>query len=155
VREIILDIDGFPPAKNEALSMLGMKHSHAPRVRALLEAARREISSKGFAVFEGPIGLDVELHAPPDRDPWDATNYLGGIGDVLEVKARRGVLDHLGGLAAVGLYLNDRQIREVRYRQLPAEHARYRVRIWMLEDDAGAAHAESRGSRNGGSDVPR
>jgi hypothetical protein len=151
VREISLSVDGFPPAKNEALSMLGAAHSHAPRVLALLEAARRAAGQE-FLPFEGPIGLDLELHAPPDRDPWDATNYLGGVGDVLELKTRRGALAHLGDLARVGLYLNDRQIREVRYRQVPAAKATYRVRIWELEDGGDPAHADS---RKGGRDVSR
>lgn len=134
--------------------MLGSKHSHAPRVLALLEAARR-VAGEEFLPFEGPIGLELELHAPPNQDPWDATNYLGGVGDVLELKTRRGALDHLGDLAGVGLYLNDRQIREVRYRQLPADEASYRVRIWELGEDMRTAHAESRKSRKGGRDVSR
>jgi hypothetical protein len=69
----------------------------------------------------GPIGLDVTLYAPPGRNPWDATNYLGGIGDVLEDKRRRGILPHLGSLRDVFLYLNDRQIREVHYRQVSSQ----------------------------------
>ena len=39
--------------------------------------------------------------AAPTEPPADATNFLGGVGDVLEAKARRGVLDHLGDLATV------------------------------------------------------
>jgi hypothetical protein len=62
----------------------------------------------------------------------DATNYLGGIADVLEVKAQRGALPHLNELQTVALYENDRQIHEVRYRQEPAMVPRYRVRIWPL-----------------------
>jgi hypothetical protein len=50
--------------------------------------------------------------APP---PSDATNYLGGVADVLEDKKRRGDLAHLGELADFTLYGNDRQFHEVRY----------------------------------------
>lgn len=39
--QVSFDVPGFPPAKNEALSMLGAGHSHAPRVRLLLERARQ------------------------------------------------------------------------------------------------------------------
>jgi hypothetical protein len=131
-REVIFTVESWPPAKNEALSMLGAGHSHAPRVRTLLEAARRAIGP-AFALLQGPIGLEVELTAPSEGEPWDATNYLGGIGDVLEAKSRRGELSHLGDLNGVALYSNDRQIREVHYRQLIGERASYRVRVWELE----------------------
>lgn len=80
-----------------------------------------------------PIGLEAVVRAPEGQDPWDATDYLGGIGDVLEDKSRRGAaVDHLGDLLSVALYRNDRQIREVHYRQEPAAHAHYLVRVWIL-----------------------
>lgn len=132
--EISLEVEGFPPAKNEALSMLGAGHSHGERVRRLLEAARRFMIESGFGLLTGPIGLEVTIYAPPDQDPWDATNYLGGVADVLEDKAKRGPLVHLGDLRDVALYAIDRQIREVRYRQQDGSAARYRVRIWSLGD---------------------
>ena len=129
--EIVFEVEGFPPAKNEALSMLGQGHSHAPRVTALLTAARGAIGDD--KQLTGPIGLDVIVYAPAGRDPWDATNYLGGIADVLEDKGRRGDLDHLGDLRSVALYANDRQIAEVHYRQHSDLHPHYRVRVWALE----------------------
>ncbi len=39
MREVSFTVAGLPPAKNEALSMLGVGHGHAERVRALLVAA--------------------------------------------------------------------------------------------------------------------
>jgi hypothetical protein len=78
-------VAGFPPAKNEALSMLGTKHPHASRVRALLGAAQAAVGP-GFVPIEGPLGLGVELRSPSHQDPWDATKYLGGIGDTLEAQ---------------------------------------------------------------------
>lgn len=113
--------------------MLGAGHSHAGRVRVLLEAARAAVGD-AFTPLDGAIGLEVELQTPDDTDPWDATNYLGGIGDVLEVKSRRGTLEHLADLARVGLYENDRQIKEVRYRAVRGETATYTVRIWVLAE---------------------
>jgi hypothetical protein len=85
-------------------------------------------------LFQGPIGLEVECHADPSRQPWDATNYLGGIADVLEDKSRRrpGSLAHLGDLAGVWVYGNDRQIKEVHYQEIAGKRPRYRVRIWRL-----------------------
>uniref|UniRef100_UPI00193974AC hypothetical protein n=1 Tax=Nocardioides caldifontis TaxID=2588938 RepID=UPI00193974AC len=71
-------------------------------------------------------------HSPPDptritqryttpgdlTEAWDATNYLGGIADVLEQKTNRGAaVEHLRDLADVWLYRNDRQIKRVSYRE--------------------------------------
>jgi hypothetical protein len=123
---VLLPKPGWSPAKSEALSMLGPGHNHADRVVALLEVAQSALAATSFRPFDGPIGLDVTLRAPTGKDPWDATNYVGGIGDVLEDKSGRNMrLDHLGPLAAVALYVNgnDRQIREVHYRQVPSDRA--------------------------------
>lgn len=131
--QVSFDVPGFPPAKNEALSMLGAGHSHAPRVRLLLERARQAAAEQGFTqVSAGPVGLDVVLYAPGGSNPGDATNYLGGIGDVLENKAHRGTLDHLDGLGNVWLYRNDRQIKAVSYRETEADSVSYTVTIREL-----------------------
>ena len=134
----MIRVSGLPPAKNEALSMLGAGHSHAPRVLDLLRAAEDALQRSGFGPVEkGPVALEVVVHAPPGRDPWDATNYLGGIADVLEEKSRRGTLEHLGELRHVWVYWNDRQIKEVSYRQLEASGAYYTVRVRELSNPAG------------------
>ena len=116
--------------------MLGPGHSHAPRVRLLLEEAARALKG-GEATHFGPvpIGLRLTLRCPRDHKRGDATNYLGGIADVLEDKAHRGSLGHLGQLAQVGLYANDRQIEEVAYRWEPATDASYAVELWPLEPE--------------------
>ena len=79
---------------------------------------------------ESQFGL---MKAPDSAPPSDATNYLGGVGDVLEAKTRRGVLEHLGDLTQVALYENDRQIQGVHYHYERGEPARYTGRIWPLE----------------------
>jgi hypothetical protein len=38
------------------------------------------------------------------------------VADVLEAKGRRGSLDHLGQLASIAVYGNDRQLHEIYYR---------------------------------------
>lgn len=129
MRELLFRVEGYPPAKNEALSMLGARHSHAPRVVSLLEAARDALGPA--EPFEGPIGLEVRLFRA-GSDPWDATNYLGGIGDTLEAKDRRGPREHLGDLASVALSRNDRQIREVHYSEVAASAAGYEGRVFQL-----------------------
>src|SRR5687767_15137282 len=98
--ELEFSVDGLPPAKSEAKSMLGNGHPHEPRVRRLLEAALATINARRFAGFgDRLIALDVVLRCPGDPRS-DAMNYLGGIADVLEAKGRRGNLAHLGDLAS-------------------------------------------------------
>ena len=129
---ISFDVPGYPPAKNEALSMLGTGHPHGPRVRLLLEAAKAACAAHAFTpADDGHIALDVTLRCPPGQNPADATNYLGGIADVLEDKSHRGPLDHLGTLATVRLYRNDRQIKQVSYRETGADQPSYTVTIQM------------------------
>ncbi|MEP6527859.1 MAG: hypothetical protein ABJA86_11920 [Nocardioidaceae bacterium] len=40
MRELSVSVDGLPPVKNEAKSMLAAGHAHTGRVIALLQAAR-------------------------------------------------------------------------------------------------------------------
>jgi hypothetical protein len=112
--------------------MLGLGHPHEPRVRRLLEEALAAAKAQDFSGFgDRLVALDVVLRYP-DNPPSDATNYLGGIADALEAKAHRGDLDHLGDLADVALYDNDRQLREVRLRHEHAPRPSYTVRMRSL-----------------------
>jgi hypothetical protein len=122
-RDVTLRVGGWPPAKNEAKSLFAPGHTHADRVIRLLEAAQEASQEAEEAAMFGalPIGLELTVMSP-DEPFADATNFLGGVGDVLEVKSRRQALEHLGALADVGLYQNDRHI-----------HA-YVVHIWELSD---------------------
>jgi hypothetical protein len=130
MREITIEVAGYPPAKNEAKSMLAAGHVHADRVLALLQAASSEAKS-GAAVYfpDESLGLEVILTSPAPP-PSDATNYLGGVADVLEDKKNRGDLPHLGELAHLALYRNDRQFHEVRYLWEQGSSVCYQVRIW-------------------------
>ncbi len=133
MREISFEVEGYPPAKNEAKSMLAAAHIYAERVLALLRAARDALPAGAVRPLFGdePLGLEFVV-AAPERPPSDATNYFGGVADVLEAKGRRGVLEHLGELAMVELYDNDRQVEEVHYRYERDAQPRYAVRIWKL-----------------------
>jgi hypothetical protein len=83
--------------------------------------------------FEVSVAWRSYYDAGRDHSRSDATNYLGGIADVLEEKGHRtGQLDHLGDLTAVALYDNDRQIEDVRYRWEEAPDPSYTVRLWSL-----------------------
>src|SRR6267154_2695935 len=109
MREIMIEVSGYPPAKNEAKSMLAPGHVHAERVLVLLQAASNEAGLGGAVCFpDESLGLELVLTSPAPP-PSDATNYLGGVADVLENKGHRGELAHLGQLARFALYRNDRQ----------------------------------------------
>ena len=130
--EVALVVEGWPPVKNEAKSMLAANHQYADRVRSLLSAAEAATGDEISPVFGGDdLGLELIVYAPAEP-PSDATNYLGGVADVLEAKDRRGSLPHLGELVGVALYLNDRQIHQVLYRWERAPAERYSVRVWRL-----------------------
>ncbi len=133
VNQISFDLLGLPPAKDGANSIFGAGHDHGPRVRLLLEAARQARDHQAFVpIGEGHVALEVVMRASAGQPPWDATNYLGGIGDVLEDKSWRSALDHLGQLAGVWLYRNDRQIKEISYREIEAEATGYTVTVRSL-----------------------
>lgn len=72
------------------------------------------------------------VRCPAGQNPADATNYLGGIADVLEDKSHRGSLEHLGALATVRLYRNDRQVKQVADHEEQSAHVGYTVAIRPL-----------------------
>jgi hypothetical protein len=74
--------------------------------------------------------LDVVVTSPAQPSS-DTTNYLGGIGDVLEDRPHRSGLLDLGELALVTLYRNDRLIHEICYRWDVGDPTHYSVRIWI------------------------
>jgi hypothetical protein len=139
VSDITVEVDGFPPARSEALSVLAAGHAHAMRVKQLLQATQQKLAEAAFQLLDGPVGIEITVQAPEDRDPWLATHYIAGITEILQAKAhlrnqQRIRVDLPDPLLAVGLYRNDRQIREIRFRQIAATVPRYRVHVWGLED---------------------
>jgi hypothetical protein len=135
VVEIAFDVPGWPPIKNEAKSLLSGSHTQHQSVRMLLEAAAAASRQRGWTTATADIALDVIVRAPSGRPPGDATNYLGGIGDVLQDKSHPINIDlsHLGVLQAVALYLDDRQIRRVTYNVEQADTPSYSVRVSVLD----------------------
>jgi hypothetical protein len=133
-QEIRFEVEGWPPAKSGPPSVLAARNPHTPRVLALLRAARQEAQRRGFQSFGSvPIGLELRVACDREQGRSDATNYLGGVADVLEDKARRRNLDHLGDLASFGLYANDGQMEAVQFRWEPSETPSYTVRLWALD----------------------
>jgi len=133
--EITFEVEGLPPLKGEAKSLLSEGHGQAPRVLELLKAAAAVIGSN-FEPWTEAIGLEVNVQARDARVAGDASNQLGGIGDVLQQQRSSLIgLDHLGALRGVALFKNDAQIAQIRYTRTTGSPSRYRVRVWTLEDD--------------------
>ena len=123
------EVKGWPPKKNEAKSLFAAGHPHADKVRALLEAAQDVIQRDGWTAATGEVVFELSIRCP-GRPAGDATNFLGGVADVLQTKGPPNLdVTHLGDLASVGLYLDDKQISRISYRELPAVEVSYRVRV--------------------------
>ncbi|ALG12058.1 hypothetical protein AOZ06_38950 [Kibdelosporangium phytohabitans] len=134
-RRISFRVLGLPPAKSEAQSLLAPGHPHAARVQRLLEAARAAVDEQGFTpITAGRVGLDLVVRPAPGTRTSDATNYLGGVGDVLEDKAVRGTLGHLGTSATVWLYRNDCQIKQISYHEAVNHLTSYTVTVQALDE---------------------
>lgn len=135
-REITLSVKGAPPIKDGSLSIFRQGHDQEKRVRALLEAASRALKEQGFEpIEEAAVSLEVVVQAQPGVLRGDATNYLGGIADVLEDKEGKSLrtsIGHLGELANVWLYRNDRQIKQVNYREVASNETNYQIIVRPL-----------------------
>lgn len=126
------DVQGWPPKKSEAKSMFSAGHPQADRVHALLVAAQDAVRSDGWSPVIGPVALELTIFCP-SRPEGDATNFLGGVADVLQTTIPPNVdVSHLGDMAAVGLYLDDKQISRISYREMPAVEVSYRVHVAAL-----------------------
>jgi hypothetical protein len=132
-RLIEFRVSGYPPTKNEAKSLLSDGHGQSVSVRALLEAAEQALAAGASPILHGRVALELVLFGPADA-PSDATNMLGGIGDVLQDKSRRSALEHLGPLANVHLFTDDKQIRRISYGEEHASEPHYRLAITPLTD---------------------
>ncbi|AVT29663.1 MULTISPECIES: hypothetical protein [unclassified Plantactinospora] len=128
------EVSGPPPVKTEALSIFAAGHRQAARVRTLLQAACTAAQRSGWTALSGPVALEIVLRCPPGRRTSDAATLIGGIGAVLQDKKRAADigLAHLGVLADVALYVDDRQVQQVSYREEPAEELSYLVRVTSL-----------------------
>ena len=133
--QITLTVDGWPPKKSEAKSLLSKEHGDRDCVVNLLRAVMQATNGSQWDRTEKrPVGLELVVKADtPDRIPGDATNYLGGVSDVLQANKPGNVdMAHLGNLVLESLYQNDRQIQEVRYSVEKGDDPGYLVRVWIL-----------------------
>jgi hypothetical protein len=135
-QQILFEVPGWPPLKNEATSMLAVGHRQAERIEELLRQAAQAAAAAHWAPTTAEVAMEVIVRCPAARPPGDATNFLGGIADVLQDKTnpRNIDLSHLGDLQAVALYHDDRQISQINYRVARADSPSYIVRITVLPD---------------------
>lgn len=122
----------IPPVKDEAKSMLSQSHPQQARVFRLLTVAATAMRER--EVLAGDVRLDVTVTAPGDQSLPDATNMLGGIGDVLQARATGADVAHLGSLAFVACFHDDAQIREIHYRRLERGELGYLIMIRPLRN---------------------
>ena len=128
-----MTIRGLPPAKDSSNSIFNKNHSHHPRVIALLQKVQQGLDDSEWNPAERRrVGIELVMTETPNGLPGDATNYLGGVADVLQANRVNADLSHLGGLGKVSLYLDDNQIREVRYSVERGTSSGYRVRVWVV-----------------------
>lgn len=132
--QICLSVKGLPPKKNEAISLFSPKHGDRRSVLELLRMTEQALDKSAWNPTERrPVGLELVVTAEkPDVIPGDATNYLGGVADVLQANRINADLTQLGDLAEVSLFHDDRQIRELRYSVKGSEKLGYGVRVWLL-----------------------
>jgi Holliday junction resolvase RusA-like endonuclease len=130
---IEFEVKGLPPKKSEAKSLFAVDHTKDDRVTALLKAVHDAMQCDDWNTVTGWVALELTIYCP-DRPDGDATNFLGGVADVLQGKAPLNVdVTHLQDLAVIGLYADDKQINQILYQELPASEVRYRIRVSKLQ----------------------
>lgn len=128
---VSFEVAGLPPQKTETLSILSAGHRQAERVRTLLLAALAAAQRSGWTPARGPIGLDVVVRGHPEH-VGSAPRFLAGVADVLSDKRGRLTGTHLGVLADVTLFADERQIRSISYCEEAADEPSYLVRVVAL-----------------------
>jgi hypothetical protein len=137
VGEIVIEVDGFPPAKTDSNSLLGAGHQHNVRVKQLLLMAQQQMTQQSFQQLDGPTGLEITLQAPEDKDSFTGPAYIAGITEVLASKAHlrnqgRVRVDVPVPLLEVNCFRYDRQLVDVRFRFEVGKVPHYRVRVWSI-----------------------
>lgn len=80
----------------------------------------------------GAVSVDVTVTAPHGHPVPDATNMLGGIGDVLQARATAADVEHLGELDRVACYQDDAQIHAIHYQRVEGDELSYVVIVRPL-----------------------
>ena len=132
--EISLTVVGCPPAKSEAKSIFSEGHPHHSRVIELLREVKRTVRDNPHwdQGERRPVGLElVVVETQGGACQSDATNFLGGVADTLQVDRYKGG-DVPADFSSVSLFRNDSQIREILYSVEIGDSLGYRLRVWVL-----------------------
>ena len=135
--EIQLTVEGWPPKKGEAKSMFSASHPDNYCVRLLLQEMERALNRAQWDGWEKRnLGLEIAIvETQLESAPGDATNYLGGVADVLQAN-RMGITNtdtsYINDLIHLSIYFDDKQIKEARYFVERGEFPGYRLRVWVL-----------------------
>ena len=128
---LAFEVRGMPPQKTETLSILSAGHRQAERVRVLLLAALAAAQQSGWTPVRTAVALEVVVRGSAEH-VGSAPRFLAGVADVLSDKRGRLTGTHLGVLADVTLFADERQIRSISYREEPADEPSYLVRVAAL-----------------------
>lgn len=128
---LAFEVRGMPPQKTETLSILSAGHRQAERVRVLLLAALAAAQQSGWTPVRTAVALEIVVRGSVEH-VGSAPRFLAGVADVLSDKRGRLTGTHLGVLADVTLFADERQIRSISYREEPADEPSYLVRVAAL-----------------------
>ncbi len=78
----ILKLSGYPPYKDRRFSIRNPKHKHYGRFAKLRKSAISKMKSRKW--YEGPIEMNLILHAPKYEKNKGLNTYIGGIMDTLD-----------------------------------------------------------------------
>lgn len=79
---IDLELEGWPPAKDEHFSIRNVEHPEHDRFVALRAAAVRAMNGRAWS--PGPVHLAVDVRAPRLESGRSLSHYSGGIADSLD-----------------------------------------------------------------------
>ena len=124
---IVIEVDGYPPHKDEHRSIRNSSHPQYSRFMALREAAIKVMGGRAWS--HGPIRLDFVLFAPSVPQKPKLRDFDGGIEDTLD-----------GSSGFTFTYLpivfeDDCQIVDGTMRYVVSDRTRYRVVVTFLNDE--------------------
>jgi len=121
---IVIEVEGYPPYKDEHFSMRNLRHRNYPAFLKLRKAAIRAMAGRAWCF--GPVAMNLRLYAPEFEKNKILLDYAAGIEDTLD-----------GSSGCEFTYLpivfeDDCQVASGRSKFIKADVPRYRVEIVFL-----------------------
>ena len=79
---IIIKLSGFPPYKSRSISIRNPKHKHYERFVKLRTSAISKMKGKKW--YDGPVEMNIDIHASQLENNIDLNAYVGGVMDTLD-----------------------------------------------------------------------